>query len=263
MKEAGYIRREIPADVNIGNLMRQLKFQMPIQVIPEYEIGRADVAALIVTDMQNGFCKEGCGPLAPPVVDPVITNLIARVNIEANKFVNNSGYIAATLDWHRREKPEPPYPLHCEEYTYAARFVTELDWLGGSADLIIKKGCMNAWVGAEREVEGGDFHLNNQLFMFINECEINVAVVVGICTDICVMQLVHALLSARNSGLLPALRDVVVIAPACATFNLPIEVCRQIGKPDIAAHPREASQHFGLLNMQQAGAILTEEVVFA
>ncbi|MFA6526546.1 MAG: isochorismatase family protein [Candidatus Buchananbacteria bacterium] len=266
------VSREIPKDVNIGALMRLLEYLMPIQVEPRYTINIDEVPMLIVTDMQNGFCTPGCGPLAPPVADPVIVDLIERVDAEANKFIINSGFIAATLDWHDRERPEPPYLLHCEKDSVDAQFVKELGWLNGSADLIIRKGCMNAWVGAETEVNAWvgaetevdeDFHLNNQLFMFINERGINVAVVVGICTDICVMQLVHALLSARNAGLLPTLRDVVVIAPACATFNLPIEVCRQIGKPDIAAHPREANQHIGLYYMQQAGAILAKEVVFA
>ena len=45
--------------------------------------------------------------------------------------------------------------------------------------------------------------------------------VTGICTDICVMDFVLTMLSARNHGLMSTLADIVVLEPATATYHLP------------------------------------------
>lgn len=59
---------------------------------------------------------------------------------------------------------------------------------------------------------------------------------VGICTDICVLDFVCSTLSARNRGLLAPLDDVIVYSHGCATFNLPIHVARTL--KDAIAHPQ-------------------------
>ena len=99
-------------------------------------------------------------------------------------------------------------------------------------------------------------------FCFFSEgCNQNL---LGILSDffLAIQEVDFVVLCARNAGLLPYLKDVVVCVPACATYDLPLEVCRQIGLPDTAAHPRELLHHIGLYQMQNAGAILAEKIVF-
>lgn len=49
-------------------------------------------------------------------------------------------------------------------------------------------------------------------------------VVVGVCTDICVLDFVSSTLSARNLGFLRPLEKVVVYSRGCATFDVPLHV---------------------------------------
>ena len=78
---------------------------------------------------------------------------------------------------------------------------------------------------------------------------------VGICTDICVADFVGTLLSARNHGLMPTLKDVVVLEPACATYDLP-RAAAELGLPETAAHPQAATHHLGLYIMASRGAVI-------
>lgn len=60
--------------------------------------------------------------------------------------------------------------------------------------------------------------------------------VVGICTDICVLDFVCSALSARNRGLLSPLKEVIVYSHGCATFDLPLHVAQNI--EGALAHPQ-------------------------
>jgi nicotinamidase-related amidase len=60
--------------------------------------------------------------------------------------------------------------------------------------------------------------------------------VVGICTDLCVLDFVSSALSARNRGFLAPLEDVIVYSQGCATFDLPIHIARTL--KDAVAHPQ-------------------------
>lgn len=51
---------------------------------------------------------------------------------------------------------------------------------------------------------------------------------VGICTDICVLDFVCSTLSAKNIGMVPPLEDVVVYSQGCATFDLPINIAQTV-----------------------------------
>lgn len=61
-------------------------------------------------------------------------------------------------------------------------------------------------------------------------------VVVGVCTDICVLDFVCSTMSAKNRGFLKPLENVVVYSNACATFNVPLEVATNI--KGALAHPQ-------------------------
>lgn len=82
--------------------------------------------------------------------------------------------------------------------------------------------------------------------------------VVGIYTDICVMDFVLTALSARNHDLLGGLRDIVVYAPACATYSLDLETAQALELPDTAAHPQMLTHHLGLYFMASRGALLAD-----
>ena len=82
----------------------------------------------------------------------------------------------------------------------------------------------------------------------------------GICTDICVMDFVLTMLSARNHGLMPTLADIVVYEPATATYDLPLEATASLGLPQTAAHPKAETHHMGLYFMASRGAVLADAI---
>lgn len=60
--------------------------------------------------------------------------------------------------------------------------------------------------------------------------------VVGVCTDICVLDFVCSTMSAKNRGLLNPLENVVLYSHGCATFDFPLEVARNT--KGALAHPQ-------------------------
>ena len=96
---------------------------------------------------------------------------------------------------------------------------------------------------------------------WVNAHRLKAAVVTGICTDVCVMDFVLTMLSARNHGMMPTLEDVVVMEPATATYHLPREVVRSLGLPETAAHPKPATHHMGLYFMASRGAVLATRMM--
>jgi hypothetical protein len=60
--------------------------------------------------------------------------------------------------------------------------------------------------------------------------------VVGICTDYCVLDFASSTLAARNIGRVTPLKDVVIYSEGCATFDLPVEVAMKI--KGALAHPQ-------------------------
>lgn len=60
--------------------------------------------------------------------------------------------------------------------------------------------------------------------------------VVGACTDICVLDFVCSTLSAKNHGFLNPLEDVIVYSRGCTTFDFPDHGGRDIKGP--TTHPQ-------------------------
>lgn len=223
-------------------------------------LGTFDLAAqptgLVIVDEVCGFAAVGCGPLAPPAPNAQVSRMVAETDRLARQFDARGWPIAAFLDTHEPGKPEPPYPPHCERGTGQEELVPELAWLHDSRHAtLIRKDCINGFVGAIAP-DG-----RNRILDWIDTHGLQAVVVVGICTDICVMDFVLTLLSARNHGMTRALRDIVVYEPACATYDLPLEVARAQGLPDTAAHPQDVTHHLGLYFMASRGAILAGELV--
>lgn len=224
-------------------------------------LGRFDPAArrtgLVIVDIVNGFATVGAGALAPPVPDAQVARMVAETDALARRFTDQGWPVLAFLDTHVPGKPEPPYPPHCEQGTGEEELVPELAWLETAAHTtLVRKDCINGFVGAFDPATG-----RNAVVDWVNAYGIEAVLVVGICTDICVMDFVLTLLSARNHAMMPSLADIAVYEPACATYDLPRAVALGLGLPETAAHPKAITHHAGLYFMASRGAVLVAEVV--
>lgn len=219
-------------------------------------LGRFDPAAqptgLVIVDEVNGFATVGAGNLAPPAPDAQVAGMVAETNALARRFTAAGWPILAFLDTHEPGKPEPPYPPHCERGTGEENLVPALAWLErAERTTLMRKDCIDGFVGAIDPASG-----RNRVIDWVNGYRLAAVLVVGICTDICVMDFVLTMLSARNHGLMPTLRDIVVYAPGCATYDLPRATAERLGLPETAAHPQALTHHLGLYFMASRGAVL-------
>lgn len=246
-----------------GTLLEQLQAQLPIGTVA-WEL--AGPSGLVIVDEVNGFCTVGAGNLAPASANAQISRMVDETDRLARRFVEQRRPVLAFLDTHEPGKPEPPYPPHCERGTGEENLVRELEWLADEPDVsLIRKDCINGFVGAMEAtpIRGAHGATHNRCVDWVNAHRLQAVVTVGICTDICVMDFVLTMLSARNHGLMPTLKDVVVLEPACATYDLPLETARALGLPDTAAHPQAQTHHMGLYFMASRGAVLAGELAGA
>ncbi|CAI7776648.1 unnamed protein product, partial [Closterium sp. NIES-54] len=215
---------------------------------------------------------------APPVRDEQIENMVSRTSSLANDMLTRGMPVLAFLDTHEADKPEPPYPPHCVRGTGEEKLVEALAWLereasrGGEAAAaapdadghvtrgsvtLMEKDCINGFVGG-MQPDG-----TNIVTQWVIKRQLEYMIVVGICTDICVMDFVLTALSARNHGLFgQELKEIVVVAPACSTYNLPRPVAESLGRGATASHPQDATHHLGLYFMHSRGAIIVDELMF-
>lgn len=235
-----------------AELTRALSEAMPISRAPLQLDGRR--TGLVIVDEVNGFCTVGAGPLAPPAPNPQISTMVAETDRLARAFLKRGLPVLAFLDTHEPGKPEPPYPPHCERGTGQEELVPELKWLETAPGVtLVRKDCINGFVGAIRP-DG-----SNAVLDWIARERLEQVLVVGICTDICVMDFVLTLLSARNHGLAPPLQEVLVYERGCATYDLPRETAERLGYGGAAAHPQGPTHHMGLYFMASRGARIVSE----
>jgi nicotinamidase-related amidase len=245
-----------------ATMVDQLRAELPIQLQAYPLAGRT--VGLVIVDVINGFCTVGAGSLAPPEPDPQIVRMVGETDRLARRFAADKRAMMVFLDSHEPGKPEPPYPLHCEHGTAEENLVPELTWLEdcGCATLL-RKDCIDGFVGGIEAsfMGGGHGQHHNKVVDWINSHRLETVIAVGICTDICVMDFVLTLLSARNHGLMPTLADIVVYEPATATYDLPLAATAALGLPPTAAHPKAATHHMGLYFMASRGALLAAELI--
>ncbi|MSO76011.1 MAG: isochorismatase family protein [Alphaproteobacteria bacterium] len=222
--------------------------ELPIAVRAYDLAGRR--AGLVIVDEVNGFATVGAGALAPVAPNAQVMAMVRETDRLARHFAGEGRPIAVFLDTHEPGKPEPPYPPHCERGSGEEKLVPALAWLETCPQAtLIAKDCINGFIGA---MEGG----RNRIVDWVNRERLDAVIVVGICTDVCVMDFVLTFLSARNHGLMPSLVDIVVYEPACATYDLPRETVASLGLPATAAHPQALTHHLGLYFMAARGAVL-------
>lgn len=246
----------------MDDLLERLQQTIPVKLISYNLLGKR--AGLVVVDEINGFCTPGAGALAPPEPDADIRRMISETDRLARWFQKNTLPIFVFKDTHEPDRPEPPYPPHCVRGTGEENLVPELAWLErANRAKKMPKDCINGFVGSiafNHDLNEGHTEMGSMFIDGVNLNNLETLVIVGICTDICDMDLVLTLLSARNHGLLPSLKDIVVYEPGCATYDLPKEVAVQIGLPPEAAHPRSLTHYMGLYFMASRGAILASDL---
>ncbi|XP_077234124.1 nicotinamidase 1-like [Tasmannia lanceolata] len=237
-----------------AELIKLLKLELPF-VEEEAFVLQEDVkVGLVLVDVVNGFCTLGYGNLAPTEPNKQISMMVKESVRIAKGFCERKLPVFAFLDTHHPDKPEPPYPPHCIIGTGEENLVPALEWLEKEPNVTIRrKDCINGLVGSMEE-DG-----SNTFIDWVKTKEIKVILVLGVCTDICVLDFVSAALSARNRGILSPLEDVVVYSNGCATYNLPVQVARNI--KGALAHPQEVMHHVGLYMAKGRGAKIVREVL--
>jgi nicotinamidase-related amidase len=242
-------------------LLETMRAGLPIELV-DYTVPDGETG-LVIVDVVNGFCTVGAGNLAPQAPDRQIAAMVAEVDRLARRFAERRWPVLAFLDTHEPDKPEPPYPPHCIRGTGEEDLVPELAWLADAPDAkLIRTGCINGFVAAIEPIHDGRHGVShNRVIDWVNGHRLRSLVVTGICTDICVLDFVVTMLSARNVDLTPTLRDVIVLEPGTATYDLPAETVERLGLPTTAAHPQASTHHMGLYVMASRGAVLAKGLV--
>jgi nicotinamidase-related amidase len=235
-------------------LVNQLRATMPIRLEP-LTVGGAQKTGLVIVDEVNGFATVGAGYLAPPAPNAQVTQMVEETDRLARAFSEQKRPILAFLDTHVPGKPEPPYPPHCEAGTGEENLVPRLEWLERDQHTtLVRKDCINGFVGSITP-DG-----RNRVVDWVNQHKLEAVLVVGICTDICVMDFVLTFLSARNHDLMPSLKDILVYEGGCSTYDLPRATAETLGLPPTAAHPQDVTHYMGLYFMASRGARLVDKV---
>eukprot|EP00271_Cylindrocystis_brebissonii_P001906 TRINITY_DN12231_c0_g1_i1.p1 TRINITY_DN12231_c0_g1~~TRINITY_DN12231_c0_g1_i1.p1 ORF type:complete len:257 (+),score=41.71 TRINITY_DN12231_c0_g1_i1:331-1101(+) len=240
-----------------AEFLEQLIWHMPVKCSP-LTLSLTSSPGLVIVDEVNGFCTVGMGNLAPQQQNAQIESMVEKTNALAQEFSNRGWPILAFMDTHEKDKPEPPYPPHCVRGTGEELLVSSLEWLREDPSaMLMEKDCIDGLVGGIRLEDG-----SNKVVDWILGNALDTLLVVGICTDVCVMDFVLTTLSARNHGLLGELKDVLVLSEACATYTLPREQAESLGMPPHVAHPQRATHHLGLYFMQSRGAVIVDQLSF-
>ena len=233
-------------------LIKQFNEIMPLA----FSSATVGATGLVIVDEVNGFATVGAGYLAPPAPNAQVTRMIEETDRLAKAFTAAKRPILAFLDTHVPGKAEPPYPPHCEAGTGEENLVPELEWLEKDPNTtLVRKDCITGIVGSITP-QGKDSDVD-----WVNEKQLAEILVVGICTDICVMDFVLTMLSARNHGMMPSLKEILVYDAGCSTYDMPRTVAEKLGLPSSLAHPQDVPRYMGLYFMEMRGAKLINEVV--
>jgi len=124
-------------------------------------------------------------------------------------------------------------------------------WLDANVNAtLIRKDCSNGFVGV---IAGQRYPLIERA----TENALESLLVVGICTDICVTDLVLTLLSARNHNLMPQLVDIFVRESACAIYDLPSEQVKTLNLQLSWDHLKATTQYMGVISWPVRARLVT------
>lgn len=157
--------------------------------------------ALIIIDMVNGFAKKG--NLSSPRVEAIIPNVRRTAQISREREFK----LLAFADCHCKGCEEfSSYPEHCLSGTKESELIDELKDIIGIE--IIKKNSTNGFIEDEFKK-----WLNNN-------GDIDTFIIVGDCTDICVMQFSLSLKTFFNKNNKPV--KIFIPLDSVDTFDLGI-----------------------------------------
>jgi nicotinamidase-related amidase len=202
---------------------------------------QAGQVAVFGVDMLNGFCYEGA--LSSPRVKSIIP---AVVDVFQDAHALGVRDFILTQDHHTTDAAEFAYfPPHCQAGTNEAETVPELANLP-FADLyqVVSKNSLNAFHGTS---------LGEWLEAQKN---LQIAIVVGDCTDLCIYQLamhikLHAM--ANNNSRL----RVIVPENAVQTYDTPVPVAKELG---ILPHDGDVMHLISLYQMALGGIEVVREL---
>ncbi|KAL5984980.1 hypothetical protein ACLOJK_038817 [Asimina triloba] len=220
-----------------------LKAEIPLHEEEEaFHLSQDSRLGLVLVDIINGFCTVGSGNLAPREANSQMSGMIQESVRLARVFCDRKWPILAFLDTHHPHKPEPPYPPHCINGSGEDDLVPALKWLEREPNVTIRrKDCMDGFIGST-EKDGSnvfiDWVQSKEVETHSDKPQLVQILVMGVCTDICVLDFVSSTLSARNLGLLHPLKDVILWSSGCATFDFPAQDA--INMKGALAHPQVA-----------------------
>lgn len=166
---------------------------------------------LLVIDMLNDFAKKG-GALYSSRIEA----LIPKVKALCQQFSNREDKIVFLCDAHDKDDKEfTKFPSHAIAGTEGAEIVAELKEYGGAPD------GMGFTVGKKRY--SGFFHtqLDTSSWLYFERAD--EVVVVGCCTDICVLYTVQELVNRDIS--------VTVIRDCVDTYDIDDETAAKLDIP--------------------------------
>ncbi|XP_038886970.1 nicotinamidase 1-like [Benincasa hispida] len=236
----------------VSSAIDLLKNEIPLEQ-ESVVLSEDAVNGLVLVDLINGFCTVGAGNLAPREPNKQISQMIEESTRIARLFCEKKWPVMAFLDSHQPNKPEQPYPPHCILGSDESNLVPGLQWLENEANVTMRrKDCFDGYMGSFLP-DGSNLFVD-----WIRHNHIKSLLVVGICTDICVLDFVCSTMSAKNLGFLHPLNDVVLYSHACATFDVPLHVARNT--KGALPHPQEFMHHVGLYMAKERGAIIANKI---
>jgi hypothetical protein len=196
--------------------------------------------AILSVDIINGFCYQGS--LSSPRVKAIINPII---DLFKRSWVLGVRDILLCQDTHDPKAVEfGQFPPHCVRGTYEAEAVTEIKNLP-FYELItqLEKNSISSTMGT-----GLDDWI-------VDHPEKETFIVVGDCTDLCTYQLGMFLRLDANDRMLK--RRVVAPTNAINTYDMPVEVARQIGA---LPHPGDLLHVLFLYHMALNGIEVVREL---
>lgn len=214
--------------VFVRNWLKTLNDASLAEIVPD-----PNAAAVFSADMINGFLREG------PLSSPRVNTLTAPV-VDLFEAAHDHGirHFVLLQDAHGEQSPEfRAYPPHAVKGTSEARTIPELEGLSFADELtLIEKVSLNPAIESRFDT------------WLDRHPEVEKAIVVGNCTDLCVYQLAMHLRMRANARHLHAF-DVIVPANAVETFDIPVAASPGPG----TAHPGDFFHEVFLYHMASNG----------
>jgi len=214
----------------------------------------ADRTAVFSADMIVGFCKSGA--LASARVDSIsapIADLFRRMHKRGiEQFV-------LLQEWHDEHAKEfDVFPPHGIAETEEAEAIPELQKLPFFHKFVVfRKNTLTPAFSRKEEFVAGHIRTLGESFdRYLNTHDIDTAVVVGNCTDLCMRELAMYLRMWANQHQ----KDLRVVIPenCVETFDMSFDVARELGA---MPHPGDLYHLWALYEMARNNIDIVKKIV--